>query len=58
MAQAGWVRDWFALGRAGTEIRPELLRAAALVRLNESGGFDETAIRALLPARAGQDSAT
>ena len=50
MAQAGWARQWFALGRAGAILRPELLQAAALVRLNATGGFDETALRALLPA--------
>lgn len=49
MAQAGWVREWFGLGRLGAEIRPELLLAAAQVPLDEDGGFDETALRALLP---------
>jgi hypothetical protein len=49
MAEAGWVRAWFALRRDGAEIRPELWHAAALVRLNDSGGFDETDLRALLP---------
>ncbi len=50
MAQAGWAREWFALDRAGATLRPELLQAAALVRLNATGDFDETALRALLPA--------
>lgn len=49
MAQAEWAREWFGLGRGGAEIRPELLRAAALAQLEENGGFDETALRALLP---------
>jgi hypothetical protein len=57
MAQAGWARDWFALAHGGAEIRPELLQAAALAPLNEAGGFDETALRALLPAPAGRDAA-
>ncbi len=57
MAQAGWARDWFALAQGGGEIRPELLQAAALAPLNETGGFDETALRALLPAPAGRDAA-
>ena len=50
MAEAGWVRAWFALSRDGAKIRPELWHAAALVKLNDSGGFDETDLRALLPA--------
>ncbi len=49
MAVAGWACAWFALRRDGAEIRPELWHAAALVRLNDSGGFDETDLRALLP---------
>jgi len=49
MAQAGWARAWFALGRGGADIRPELLQAAALAPLTDAGGFDETALRALLP---------
>ena len=49
MAQAGWARPWFALAPGGAEIRPELLQAAALAPLTDSGGFDETALRALLP---------
>lgn len=50
MAQAEWARGWFALERGGAKIRPELLLAAAQVKLNEAGGFDEGALRALLPA--------
>lgn len=56
MARAGWARAWFALTREGAEIRPELLQAAALVRLNDAGGFDETALRALLPQTAARDA--
>lgn len=52
MAEAGWARDWFVLAREGVEIRPELLRAAAGVKLNAAGGFDETALKPLLPAPA------
>jgi len=52
MAQASWARAWFTLGRGGAEIRPELLQAAALAPLTESGSFDETALRALLPAQS------
>ena len=54
MAQGGWVRGWFTLARGGAEIRPELLQAAALAPLTESGGFDETALRALLPLASTQ----
>jgi hypothetical protein len=49
MAEAEWARRWFALRRDGAEIRPELWHAAALVTLNDNGGFDETDLRALLP---------
>jgi hypothetical protein len=49
MSRAGWIRPWFTLGRAGTEIAPALLHAVAQSPLNEAGGFDETALRALLP---------
>jgi hypothetical protein len=49
MAQAAWARDWFALSRGGANIKPALLHAAALSPLTESGNFDETALRALLP---------
>jgi hypothetical protein len=57
MAQAGWARDWFAVSRAGARIRPELLHAAAMVRLNATGGFDETALRALLPGEMARGAA-
>jgi hypothetical protein len=50
MAEAVWARGWFVLGRDGAEVRPELWHAAALVTLTDSGGFDETDLRALLPA--------
>ncbi|GLR65569.1 hypothetical protein GCM10010909_02470 [Acidocella aquatica] len=49
LADAAWVRPWLARGGEGIEIHPQLLRAAALVPLNTAGGFDETALRALLP---------
>jgi hypothetical protein len=49
MADAGWARAWFVLCPDGAKIRPELWHAAALVTLNDSGGFDETDLRALLP---------
>jgi hypothetical protein len=50
MAEAGWAHAWFVLCRDGAKIRPELWHAAALATLNDSGGFDETDLRALLPA--------
>ena len=49
MAEAGWARAWFVLRRDGAAIRPELWHAAALVTLNDRGGFDEPDLRALLP---------
>jgi len=49
MSRAAWARAWFTLGRAGAEIAPALLQAAALAPLDDSGGFDETGLRALLP---------
>jgi hypothetical protein len=49
LADAAWARAWLALGGGGVEIHPQLLRAAALVPLTDAGGFDETALRALLP---------
>jgi hypothetical protein len=49
LAEAGWARAWFELRRDGAKIRPELWHAAALVTLNDAGGFDETDLRALLP---------
>jgi hypothetical protein len=54
MAEARWAQAWFVLGRGGAEIRSELLQAAALAPLNESGGFDETTLRALLPLASTQ----
>jgi hypothetical protein len=54
MAQARWARGWFALERNGANIRSELWQAAALAPLNDAGGFDETALRALLPQTATQ----
>jgi len=53
MARAAWARDWFTLARDGAVIRPELLRAAASAPLNEGGGFDETALQALMPCSSG-----
>jgi hypothetical protein len=55
MAQAAWLRPWFTLARGGAVLRPELLRAAAAVTLNEAGGFDETALKALMPGAAAKD---
>jgi hypothetical protein len=49
MTRAAWARPWFSLGRAGAEVQPGLLLAAALAPLNAAGGFDEPALRALLP---------
>ncbi len=49
LADAAWARPWLVRGADGVEIHPQLLRAAALVPLNDAGGFDETALRALLP---------
>ncbi len=54
MGRAAWVRAWFRLDRAGAEIAPALMQAAALSPLTESGGFDEGALRALLPAQAAE----
>jgi hypothetical protein len=56
MGSAGWLRPWFGLSRAGVEIHPALLQAAALAPLTPAGGFAETSLRALLPA-ALQDAA-
>ncbi len=56
MAHAGWARGWFALERDGANIRPEFLQAAALVPLSNAGGFDETALRALLPNQITRDA--
>lgn len=54
MSRAAWLRGWFSLGGGGAELAPALLQAAACSPLNETGGFDETALRALLPGpRAG-----
>ncbi len=50
MGRAAWARAWFTLSRAGLEFHPGLLQAAALSPLTETGGFAETALRALLPA--------
>lgn len=50
MGSAEWVRPWFTLRRAGAEIHPALLLAAALAPLTPTGGFAETSLRALLPA--------
>ena len=56
MSRAGWLRRWFTLRRGQAEIDGALLRAAALAPLNAAGGFDETALRALLPATAGREA--
>ncbi len=49
MGRAAWTRAWFTLSRAGLEFHPALLQAAALSPLTDTGGFAETALRALLP---------
>jgi hypothetical protein len=49
MGRAAWTRAWFSLSRAGLEFHPALLQAAALSPLTDTGGFAETALRALLP---------
>ncbi len=49
MSRADWTRHWFTLNRAGLEFHPALLTAAALTPLTQTGGFAETALRALLP---------
>ena len=49
MAEPILLRGWFSLSRGGATLSPALLQAAALAPLNASGGFDETALRALLP---------
>jgi hypothetical protein len=54
MGRSTWARDWFTLNRAGLDFHPALLQAAALSPLTETGGFAETALRALLPGAAGQ----
>ncbi len=49
LADTFWARSWLVRGGSGLAIHPQLLRAAALVPLTAAGGFDETALRALLP---------
>jgi len=49
MGRSVWTRKWFSLSRAGLEFHPALLQAAALSPLTATGGFAETALRALLP---------
>jgi len=52
MGRAAWTRAWFTLSRAGLEFHPALLQAAALSPLTDTGGFAETALRALLPGES------
>lgn len=54
MGRSVWARDWFTLNRAGLDFHPALLQAAALSPLTATGGFAETALRALLPGAAHQ----
>ncbi len=54
MGRAAWARAWFTLSRAGLEFHPAFLQAAALSPLTQTGGFAETALRALLPGGADQ----
>ncbi|HQT39263.1 MAG TPA: hypothetical protein PK231_07540 [Acidocella sp.] len=56
MANAAWTRPWFSFTHSGLEFHPALLQAAALTPLTPTGGFAETALRALLPLP--QSSAT
>ncbi len=56
MGRAAWARAWFRLSRANFEFHPALLQAAALSPLTETGGFAETALRALLPGETGPQS--
>ncbi|OYY04539.1 MAG: hypothetical protein B7Y73_03965 [Acidocella sp. 35-58-6] len=56
MANATWTRPWFTFAHGGLEFHPALLQAAALAPLTPTGGFAETALRALLPLP--QSSAT
>ncbi|HQT65408.1 MAG: hypothetical protein B7Z75_09665 [Acidocella sp. 20-57-95] len=49
MSHAAWTRPWFTLKRDGLEFNSALLQAAALAPLTPTGGFAETALRALLP---------
>jgi hypothetical protein len=49
LAHASWARPWFAVSRQGTEIDAALFQAVAMAPLTEAGGFDEPALRALLP---------
>jgi hypothetical protein len=58
MGRAAWARAWFSISRAGLEFHPALLQAAALSPLTETGGFAETALRALLPGGANQWEST
>ncbi len=51
MGSAAWSRAWFQFSRGGVKFHPALLQAAALTPLTETGGFAETALRALLPAQ-------
>jgi hypothetical protein len=52
LGSAGWVRPWLTFNRDGLTIHPALWQAAALAPLTETGGFAETALRALLPPAA------
>jgi len=58
MGSAAWARAWFTISRSGLEFHPALLQAAALSPLTETGGFAETALRALLPGGANQWEST
>jgi hypothetical protein len=49
MGRAEPLRRFFAPSRRSFEIHPALLQAAALAPLNETAGFDETALLTLLP---------
>ncbi len=53
LGRAAWTRPWFTITRADKraemQFHPALLQAAALAPLTDTGGFAETALRALLP---------
>jgi hypothetical protein len=48
IGRAEWLRPFIAIKRDGAAVSPHLLHAAALARLTDSGGFDETGLRHLL----------
>jgi hypothetical protein len=51
LARERWAAPLFRLTRAGSELDPTLLRAAATAPLNREARFDETPFRALVAGR-------